>query len=128
MSIEQNLYEEKFEKIFPLKPVLNAIACINRTFAVNPIWYILSGLVLRLARLALINNLSNLRMTILEKISSRLQDMTSHLPFLVDQCEDMPWWSKRVAVSQEIWDRLLQGAETLCSPSAICVALSRSVH
>ena len=50
MSIEQNLYEEKFEKIFPLKPVLNAIACINRTFAVNPIWYILSGLVLRLAR------------------------------------------------------------------------------
>ena len=101
---------------------------INRTFAVNPIWYILSGLVLRLARLALINNLSNLRMTILEKISSRLQDMTSHLPFLVDQCEDMPWWSKRVAVSQEIWDRLLQGAETLCSPSAICVALSRSVH
>ena len=31
MSIEQNLYEEKFEKIFPLKPVLNAIACITES-------------------------------------------------------------------------------------------------
>ena len=121
MSIEQKLC--KMKKI-QLKSMSNAIRCIDHRFAFKN-----SGV----ACLALIFNLSHLRLTILHpknavwNSSSNL--MIHKIPFFPwNWYEPMAEWLRLVIHSLEILIQFQHSAEFSAVQRPVCVALSQSVH